>query len=223
MLTCAAIAHGQTEGTDRGATNGGRHPTCRADVAAGQPDVVGHQQGRAPTHTAPAVGCGRAGPRSGRRTVQASRRSSGSVGSPSPGPYRKLGTASSAAAHAAKASRAAMASAMVDPRSATKGTTSTTPRRGWTPSWVRRSSRVDRLPGHGPWGVLTDQGEDGAVVVGVAVQVEQVPPSGAGEASSTSPRRPSLTLTTHSNTGPSCTTRSEGQVVRSAAWVHRNG
>ena len=46
------------------------------------------------------------------------------------------------------------------------------------------------------------QGEHGAVVVVVGVQVEQAVAGGVGEASRTSRRRPSLTLITHSSTGP---------------------
>jgi sec-independent protein translocase protein TatA len=40
---------------------------------------------------------------------------------------------------------------------------------------------VDGLPGHRPWRVLTDEGQDGAVVVGVVVQVEKLLLRGIGE------------------------------------------
>ena len=65
--------------------------------------------------------------------------------------------------------------------SGTKGTTSTTPSRGWTPSWARRSSSATAAAATRPGGVLADQGEHGAVVVAVAVDVEQVGARGRGD------------------------------------------
>ena len=176
--------------------------TVRASSRSGvgQPQVVGHEHGSG----ADADGAGPSGrPRPGRRRGRGR-------GTPGDGPRatsargrsRSTGTPSSPAAQAAKRSRAPTASSRVERPSGTNGTTSTTPRRGWAPVWPRRSSDSTAGGGHRPGGVLADEGEHAAVVIGVGVHVEQLAPGVAGDQlDRRRGRRPSLMLTTHSSTG----------------------
>ena len=167
-----------------------------------QPDVLRHQQ-RAGAHgDRPGGRVGPAGPAVGRRAS----------GTP-PGAPR-------AASARARRGTPGTPSSSADPgrepvaggdgvgqrrrrRSGTNGTTSTTPMRGWTPAWSRRSSRSTGRRGHRPGRVLADQRQHRPVVVGGRC---------GGRAGRRRPRRrarrarrgrrPSLTFTTHSSTTP---------------------
>src|SRR5436305_9106827 len=92
---------------------------------------------------------------------------------------------------------------MDEPSSATKGTTSTTPKRGCTPWWDRRSTRLivsaatsqAAASTSGPPSVSTDRPWSGSLCTSSSDG-----PAAAASASTTANRSPSLTLITHSST-----------------------
>ncbi len=107
--------------------------------------------GRAATRTAPAVGCGRGGPKSGvsspsairrRSSARPPRRRNARVRPPASNPYKKTGSPTSSPSRSATAS----ASAHATPRRAssrkTTGATSSAPTCGWMPRSVLRSIRA---------------------------------------------------------------------------------
>ena len=168
-----AVADGEAEGPDR------RSPRTAAATwrarprsGVGEPEVVGDEHGAGADRARPGrrvrarragVGDERRRRRGGAPRAACARARSGSTGAPARRPPTRRSRRGRATA-----------SAIVEPARGTNGTTSTTPMRGCTPSWPRRSMRATasaatRRGASSPTRVRT-----AAVVVGVGVEVEQI-------------------------------------------------